>query len=218
MGRREEVYEAVLRDKKIPLLILDNNWHKLFSQTDTTQRVLVQEGKLNDLLKRQGKINNETAKIKKLKKRLRDEIISLAYSRSQSNESSTDKKLDEIKRLIADCNNKLEKNQEELLNIADEITKTNYQLMITTMDVCYETLHGNTVEIDKIDKWIAKIKEELKQQIFLKRTKEKKIRDLYNYMHAIFGVEVMNIFDLKYIPNDKKKKVNKQKMLKKKNS
>lgn len=218
MGRREEVYEAVLRDKKISLLILDNNWHKLFSQTDTTQRVLVQEGKLNDLLKRQGKINNETAKIKKLKKRLMDEIISLAYSRSQSNESSTDKKLDEIKRLIADCNNKLEKNQEELLNIADEITKTNYQLMITTMDVCYETLHGNTVEIDKIDKWIAKIKEELKQQIFLKRTKEKKIRDLYNYMHAIFGVEVMNIFDLKYIPNDKKKKVNKQKMLKKKNS
>ena len=57
MGRKEEVYVPALTDKKIPILTLDNKWHRLFNTADTTLAILKLEDRLNELLKRQGKCN-----------------------------------------------------------------------------------------------------------------------------------------------------------------
>ena len=59
MSRTDEIYKPALDKMKLPLLTLDNNWHKLFTQTNETPEIKKLEKKLNDLLKKQGKANTE---------------------------------------------------------------------------------------------------------------------------------------------------------------
>ena len=74
MTVKEESFKAALSGKKIPILTLDNKWHKLFTQTEATPAVQSLEKRLTDLVKRQGKLNTESKDIKKIKRKLMDEI------------------------------------------------------------------------------------------------------------------------------------------------
>ena len=66
MSRSEEVYKPAIAGKKIPVLTLDHKWHRLFTQIDTNSEIVSLENELNELLKRQGKVNTETKDIKKM--------------------------------------------------------------------------------------------------------------------------------------------------------
>ncbi len=216
MGRKEEEYEHILQDKKIPLLTLDNKWHMLFGTAETTLTIKRLEEQLNNLLKKQGRLNTETKDIRRLKKRLMDEIVPTVDELGQGHDAALEKKLDDNKRLINDCNAKLADYKDELMELPGEIERVNYKLMLATMDVCYEKLKENTAEIDEIGDWITKIRIELKKKIIRKQEKEQQNQELYHYMHAIFGAEVINIFDMKYNPEERAARIAAEKERKKK--
>ena len=46
---------------------------------------------------------------------------------------------------------------------------------------------------------------EIKKKLIRKGESEKTVFDLYSYMHDIFGAEVIEIFDMKYNPEERKK-------------
>ena len=102
------------------------------------------------------------------------------------------------------------------MELPREIERVNYKLMLATMDVCYEKLKENTAEIDEIGDWITKIRIELKKKIIRKQEKEQQNQELYHYMHAIFGAEVINIFDMKYNPEERAARLAAEKEKKKK--
>ncbi len=216
MGRKEEEYEHILQDKKIPLLTLDNKWHMLFGTAETTLTIKRLEEQLNNLLKKQGRLNTETKDIRRLKKKLMDEIVPTVDELGQGHDAALEKKLDDNKRLINDCNAKLADYKDELMELPREIERVNYKLMLATMDVCYEKLKENTAEIDEIGDWITKIRIELKKKIIRKQEKEQQNQELYHYMHAIFGAEVINIFDMKYNPEERAARLAAEKEKKKK--
>ncbi len=207
MGRREEEYEHALQNKNIPLLTLDNKWHMLFGTADTTLTIKRLEEQLNNLLKRQGKLNTESKDIRRLKKKLMDEIVPAVDELGKRYDAALEKKLNDNKRLINDCNDKLAGYKDELLELPKEIERVNYRLMLATMDVCYEKLQENTTEIDEIGEWITKIRVELKKKIIRKQEKEQQNQELYHYMHAIFGADVIDIFDMKYNPEERAAKL-----------
>lgn len=200
MGQKEEAFEQALKNKDIPVLTLDHKWHLLFNTADTTTAILRLEDKLNALLKRQGKLNTESKDIRKLKKKLMDEIVPMVDELDQRPNSKLDKKIEENKRLISECNDKMEQYKEELMELPAQIAAANYELMLATMDACYDTLKENTKEIEEIGNWINEVRIELKKKIIRKQEKEQKNHELYNYMHAIFGADVINLFDMKYNP------------------
>lgn len=202
MGRREEIFRTALQDKNIPVLTLDHKWHLLFEAADTTQAIVKLEERLNDLLKRQGKLNTESKEIKRLKKKLMDEIVPMVDELEQGNDTALGKKIETNKRLINECNDKLEAYRDELLTLPGRINEANYDLMLATMDACYDKLKENTAEIEEIGSWITQMRIELKKKIIRKQEKELKNHELYSYMHAIFGAEVINIFDMKYNPGE----------------
>lgn len=205
MGRREEVFEPALQNKKIPVLTLDHKWHLLFGTAEATEAVLKLETQLNELLKRQGKLNTESKEIKKLKKKLMDEIVPMVDSLEQKKDSSLEKKIEANKRLINECNEKLEAYRDELMELPGQIEKANYNLMLATMDACYDKLKENTDEITEIAGWITQVRIELKKKIIRKQEKEQQNHELYSYMHAIFGADVIDMFDMKYIPEEHQK-------------
>ena len=192
-------YRNALSGRQIPLLILDNKWHRLFTQTGSTTEIERLTTKLNGLLKRQGKVNSGMQDVHRVKKRLMEGIIA---SMGGEETSRYDKKMEESKRLIAECNTKLNEYRDENQALPKEIEDVNYELMLETMRICYDRLHKNTEEIKALDSWIIKTRMELKKKIVQKQEKETANHELYSYMHDILGSKVMEIFDMKYDPEE----------------
>ncbi len=195
-------YESVLRTKKIPILILDNKWHQLFTQTNITPKVKRLDKKMNDLLKQQGKMTDENKKIKVAKKKLMDEIIQIRGELENNASGPLEAKLSQKTKLLNECNGKLEENQSNLMKLPDQIDELNYQLMLETMEVCYKVLKKNSSKILEINNWINGIKDELKAKVIARRSSERMSQDMYTYMHDIFGAEVIELFDMKYRNED----------------
>lgn len=199
MEKRDNVFRAALQGKKIPMLTLDNKWYKLFDHTGKTASIQRNEEQLNALLKKQGKLSNDIKSIRKLKKKLMQEIVDLM----EEEHKGADKKAEENKRLIEECNEKIEAYEDELLELPKEIDKVNYALMYETMQLCYVTLHENASFIEEISKWITTVRIELKKKIVRKQEKEIENQILYTYMHNIFGADVIELFDMQYMPEPK---------------
>ncbi len=200
MSKKEEVYKQALSGKKIPILTLDNKWYKLFPNLNDYPDILDIARRLNDLLKKQGKINTETKDIKNLKKKLMQEIVPMVDEFDQTNNPSLEKKIEEHKRLIEECNEKLEVYQDDMLTLPGEIDMINHELMLATMDYCYEKMQTNTEDIVEIAKWVNQVREELKSNLVRKQEMELYNKQMYSYMHDIFGANVIEMFDMKYNP------------------
>ncbi len=198
MSRKDEIYSPALKEKKIPILTLDNKWHRLFTQTNPNKTILRLEEELNDLLKKQGKATTESKDIKRLKKKLMQEIVENAEGTAEGNNQKALKKMEDNKRLINECNERLTMYEDQLIELPGEIDRVNRELMLQTMDICYDSLKANETEIEETAKWVAAIRVELKKRLIRKQEMEQKNQELYSYMHDIFGAEVIEIFDMKY--------------------
>lgn len=185
--------------KKIPVLTLDNKWYRLLTEENRTE-VSALEEELNALLKRQGKLNAEIKDIKKLKKKLMNEIVSLADEAEQTPGQDLTEKMEQNKKLVEECNERLENYQDELMELPKEIGQVNFQLMLDTMGCCYDTMQENTAQIEEIAQWVAEIRVELKKRLIRKQEMEQQNHAIYSYMHDVFGAEVIEIFDMQYNP------------------
>ena len=177
MSYTEDKYRKAMEGKEIPLLPLDNKWHQLFTQTEPTPKILRLEKQLNKLIQRQGKINTETKEIRKVKKKLMEEIVLAADELNQGvNEKVNDKKLEANQRLVRECTDKLTAYKQEMETLPAEIEELNKKLMIATMEVCYGRLQQNSTEIEAITNWINSIRVELKKKVVRKgRSKQKAV-------------------------------------------
>lgn len=207
MAHSENAFKEALAGKEIPLLTLDNKWHQLFTQAQTEIPSEVQRGevKLNELIKRQGKLNTESKDIRKVKKKLMTEIMEMADLSGGNPDAATEKKMEDNRRLINECNERLEDYARELRLLPEEIAQINHKLMLITMDICYQKIAENTREIDKIEEWVKDIRIEMKKKLIRKAENEQEVFSLYSYMHDIFGAEVIEIFDLKYNPEERRR-------------
>lgn len=198
-----EQFSDALQGKKIPVLTLDNKWYKLLDEKTRLELADATE-ELNALIRRQGKLNTESKDIKRLKKKLMEEIVSMADEADQGSGEDIEKKLDQHKKLVEDCNERLDGYQDELLELPREIEKINRKLMLATMDCCYDSMKENAQEIEEINAWVTNVRIELKKKLIKKQEMEQQNQRIYSYMHDVFGAEIVDIFDMTYF--DKKGK------------
>ncbi|MBO5146516.1 MAG: hypothetical protein J6C19_13455 [Lachnospiraceae bacterium] len=199
MAQGDEAFREALIGKKIPVLTLDNQWHKLFTQTGDNEEIRVYEENLNELLKRQGKLNTELKSLAAFKKKLMQEIVAVM---ELPDSSAKEKKMAENKRKIEDAKQKMEDYNDELMELPKQIDEANFELMIVTMRICYGKIQQNVQDIDAINKWISDFKLQLKRKVIMKQQKEIWNDEMYSYMHAIFGPDVIEMFDMKYNPHN----------------
>ena len=190
-------FSVFLQNKKIPVCVLDQKWHRLFAIKGKPENVAACEQELNELLKKQGQLHHELRDLKKLKTKLMGNIVENMEGTHQENVGRmSSKKLDEDKRLIDDINEKMEAYEDELLELPREIDRVNKQLMRLTVDFCYGNLRVNVTEIREITDWITQVRIDLKKNIIKKQNREINSRQIYAYMHDLFGAEMMDVFDL----------------------
>ncbi len=203
MSKSDKEFKEALVGKKIPILTLDNQWHQLIGSVEPDKEVLKLQEEINELLKRQGKARTEIRKIKALKKKLMQEIMENAEDASSGKNKKAEDKVNDNKRLINECNEMLRDYEDEVLELPAKMEKVNRELMIHTMEICYDVLRKNKAEIDENARWISETRTELKRRLIRKQEQEDMNQELYNYMHNIFGVDVIDIFDMAYLNKDK---------------
>ena len=204
MSRTDEVFKPALNGRKIPVLTLDNKWHQLFTKAEPDRELKRLENELNTLLKKQGKANTEIKELKKLKNRLMGESVHLADEDNGGKDKNAEKKLEENTKLINECNEKTQEYEDQLMELPREIDRVNKELMIKTMEICYDTLKRNKEEIDETSKWISFVRVELKKRLIRKQEQEQMNQDIYTYMHNVFGPDVIDMFDLEYLNQQNK--------------
>ena len=202
MSRKDDVFKPALSKIKVPLLVLDNSWHKLFAQVGEPVEIKKMEKRLNELLKEQGKVNNDLKKLKACKKKLMDEIILLANQYGAGKDEAIDKEMDRHKKLVKDCNDRIEEMEDDAQDIPKEIREINYELMLKTMELCYQRLKESRREIETCEEKIQKARVELRENMDRKQENEENVYALYSYMNHIFGKDVINIFDMHYNPEE----------------
>ena len=198
---KKDEFEISLKGKDVPALTLDNKWYHLLGKVGF-EDIKDPEKRLNELLKRQGKVNTETREIKKVKRRLMDEIVSL-MDEQQGGSDEAASKIEENKRLLKECNDKLDSYEEEIMDLPRMIDEVNKELLCITMEHCYDTMQENTDDIEELEEWIKSIRIELKKNLIRKQEKEAKNHEIYKYMHDIFGADVVDLFDMRYNPEEK---------------
>lgn len=191
-------FMEALQSVKVPLLPLDQKWHHLFTGIEKTPEIKEAESKVDELLKLQGKLNDDLKNYKKVKSNLMGSIVDNMDDSDVTDKSLRDKKMEENKKLINDANDKIAEIEDKLLDLPRDLDAANKVLMVLSMDLCYKKLRENAVDIGEIGNWIKKIRVELKKNIIIKQVKEQKNEEIYAYMHDILGPKTMDVFDLKY--------------------
>lgn len=191
----EEVKKNIA-NKNVPIVILDERWHKLFPEKDKTPEIKRLEKNLGELLKRQGQITNDLKSLKKIKADLMKEIIDNSETDSIS-DSKREKIMARNQKLVLEAKNKIEELEQEEMEIPGKIRSANIALVVEGVDVCYNRIHQNYKDIQLLGKWINEMRIELKKKILIKQDKEIKNTEIYSYMHDVLGPEVMELFDNK---------------------
>ena len=201
MTKTELDFTKSVKDKKVPLLVLDQKWHHLFAVGKKPEAILPLENQLKEQLKEQGRAQQELKDLKKVKSTLMNNIMENMDGTDETNHILS-KKLDADRRLIDEVNEKIDQCEDTLLEMPKRLKETNDLLMQETMRYCYGLLRTNAIDIEEIGEWIKNIRIELKKQIIKKQSAELKNREIYSYMHDIFGAEMIDVFDLEYQPEE----------------
>ncbi|WP_044914596.1 MULTISPECIES: hypothetical protein [unclassified Butyrivibrio] len=202
MSKDDKNYSDALVGKDVPILFEDEKWQQLFALSPKTAKIKGIEAELIKLVAKQEKTREKIKDVKRLKKKLLGEIVVLRDDADKNPKQlkKIEAEIDDHKRLINECNEKIEECEDEMLGLPREIYQKNYDLMVETMDLFYKRIHDNTIEITAIDDWISQVRVQLKKNVIRMQEKEIENFSVYSYMHNIFGPEVIDLFDLKYDP------------------
>lgn len=201
---QENEFQTALKGKKVPVLVLDQKWHRLFAIHGKTDEIKVVEAKVSELLAKQGKVNQEWKELKRTKSQIMETIVQNMDDKSGAQkESVREKKMEESKRLLDDINQKIDNCEDLLLQIPKDLKDTNEKLMLLSMNYFYEKIRINTDESKEIEEWINQIRVELKKNIIRKQNREINNREIYSYLHDILGPEVLDLFDYEYVKEEK---------------
>lgn len=192
-----EITMALLKDnkafKQIPILTLDERWYHLIPEKSKPEEIKILEKKVNDLLKKQGQVNNDIKEVKKIKSKLIQDVV----DNMENNEVDPkhQKKMTQNQRLIQEAKEKISTLEDESVDVPTQLAQANQELVVETIRYCYEKMNTNREDIQIIDKWINETRIKLKKNLLIKQDKEMKCEQSYSFMHAVLGPDMMGILD-----------------------
>ena len=179
--------------KNIPILTLDERWYHLINEKNKTDEIAYWEKQVNELLKKQGRINNDIKDIKKLKKQFINDVVENMEDDDSSRHKQ--KRMSQNQRLIQEYNDKIASLEDELLEVPRELARANEKLLTETLKACYDRMNANTEDIEVLDKWINATRVKLKKNILIKQDKETVNNNMYSLIHDIIGPENCSAVD-----------------------
>jgi ElaB/YqjD/DUF883 family membrane-anchored ribosome-binding protein len=194
-NQNENINLDNVKKTKVPLLILDKNWHYMFPPGKKTERMLELEAKLNELLKEQGKLTNNEKDYKKFKKECMSNIMGQMEAAYDNGDNKAKQDMEKSQKYIEEVNEKLEEIEDRLYSLPKEMKQANDELLKESVSLSYAEMRGNKKRVEELDKEILELRETLKDRISEKTTKQEMVDRTYMFLHNMVGVEVINKLD-----------------------
>jgi hypothetical protein len=187
----ETAVRSALKGREIPILVLDTRWHRLFPQGEKPADIEALEERLNDLLKKQGRLVNEIKDLKKAKKKLMDSIV----AGMEGSSARDNRKKENQQRLLLETKDRIQQDSDELMEIPYDIKDTNEKLMIIGARYCFERLSNGDQMIQELTEEIRTLQAELTDKKEFRENLEESMDSAYSLMHGLLGHDIMNLFD-----------------------
>ncbi|WIF95328.1 hypothetical protein [Caminicella sporogenes] len=198
MAKDIKLDESILKKNKIPVLIKDKEWKTLFSDI-LTRNMKKLVNKLEKLLEEERECKSKLKEYKKQKKAYMDLILKLSDEANSKNNERALMQLEEAKNKILEINDFIEEIQFRLETLPKEIDKTNFELLKETVVISYDYIREGRERLEYLNDEIQRIRKLLGNMWEEKFTKEKKINNLYLYLHGTLGHEEIDRLDRKYL-------------------
>lgn len=189
-----DIKENIVRRNRIPILIYTPDWIQLFSnyRSKNMQRII---GKLEELLSREKKLEEELKEAEKKKKMLMNKILHLSNELNENSNNPAIDMLAKAQKEILSINTRIPQILEELEEIPFAIDSQNTELLKETIKRAYELINESKREADITLDEINKIRENLGNLIKKKVDLEERVNKLYSYLHGIMGASEMEKLD-----------------------
>lgn len=178
--------------KELPILTLDQRWYQLMPEHKKTDEVRYWERRVNELLKKQGRVLEDIKDVENLKGILMNGIV---QNMDETDEQKHKKRMTQSRRLIFEAKDKLDELRGKAEDVPTQLQRANQKLMIETVKACYNTINENEKDLDALDDWIEKTRVLLKKNLLIRQDKQDMNDGIYSGMHSLFGSELMTKMD-----------------------
>ncbi|WP_168198220.1 coiled-coil domain-containing protein [Crassaminicella thermophila] len=190
--------EYIIKKNKIPILIKDKNWKALFEEHLTrAMKKIVKDLELK--LAEEKEAMRQMKVYKKLKKNLMEKILYLSDEVNNNQKKEALNKLEETKEKLLEVNDKIDEFLFQIEILPKEIERLNLELLTETVKIAYKDIEEGNEKIDELTEEILKLRQQLKNDWDEKINLEKRVEDLYSYLHNTLGYEQTNKFDRKFL-------------------
>ena len=198
MFRYINLDEKIILKNKIPLLIKNSDWIKLFG--DVNHRSIQNVKKeLTELVDKEKDLKRRVGTLKKEKTHSMKMILGISNAVNNENKLETVELLDEYKNRIENINQELEDLKFQLETIPQEIRELNFNLLKATVDYGYRELKDRGKRLKDVVSEIESLRERLKGLIDEKYDYEEWIDSTYSFLHGMLGSEEMQNLDEKML-------------------
>ncbi|MCR4437151.1 MAG: hypothetical protein QHH06_15365 [Clostridiales bacterium] len=188
----------ILKKNDISLLILDERWNNLFTNTQKTPEIAGCEEKLRDLLKQQSRLIEESREISARKKACVDMIIQLTPEVFDKNDQEAKDKMQDCEKDIRQINDRLNEIEKELESIPDRIKDVNLELLEHTVNVVYFKMKSDSKRIKELEALIEETRAKLKEYFEERELLSQDNDQIYSYFHDLLGREELEKLDKEF--------------------
>ena len=190
-NQRDARFLQSIQGENLPILTLDPSWHALFVNGNKSSEVRRLERRLTDLLKQQGRLNNENRDMKGQKKRLMGRIF---YNMSDMGEEN-DRRKAKQREMIEEINMRVVQNEDVLGLLPEQIKRVNEELLLETLKTVYQQVEVNRERIGHLDDSIERIRAELSARLLEKQNRENYNHEVFNSLKEIVGMKPVEIYE-----------------------
>lgn len=190
----KEQIKAVLDTKKMPIVLLDPLWHTI-RDTLVTSFIEEREKNLQELLKEQGKLNNELKQYTVVKQNLLKQILEVSDAIQENKLDGQVEKLDTLHKSVLATNEKITDIEQKIPEIEETIEKINKEIILEIILMGYEKIHVYKGQNKILEEEINILREQVVEKTNIKKNNELVLRGVYKYMHSIIGHQTIEQID-----------------------
>lgn len=184
----------IIQKNKIPLLIEDDNWIKLFGNVNDKNIQYIKE-ELMELAEKEKKLGKRKEELKKDKIHVMKMILGISDTINNENKIENIVLLDQYKQKLEDLNEELEDVLYQLEVIPQDMRDMNFELLKATVEYGYKELKVKEKNLKNVTDEIKILRERLKDLINEKHDYEEWIDSTYSFLHGMLGSEEMEKLD-----------------------
>lgn len=186
--------ENIILKNRIPLLVMDEHWAKLFGDIKYKNIQSLKE-ELTELIKKEEELKRQSHVLQKEKTHSMKMILGISDAINNESRDVDPKLLDEYKDKIENINEELEEITFRLETIPQEIREVNFELLKVTVDYGYKELKTKEKKLNNVSNELELLRERLKELINEKHDYEEWIDATYSFLHGMLGSQEMEKLD-----------------------